>query len=382
MITDWFLKLFSKNKSIKLDGMYGELENVIIYKELAIQTAINLISNTVARSEFITYEESKEVRKQNYYLLNVEPNQNKSSSKFWRDVVSKLIYKNKCLVVQINNCLYVADEFSIEKRALIDNVYTDISIGEYPLKDKFRESEVLHFELHNEKIAKIIDAIYKDYSKLIQASMTNYKKNNARRGTLNIPTNYPVSEKAQKDLDDLFKNKFKRFFEAEGGAVLPLTNGLKYDELESNIGAKSSSVEGRDIRAFVNDIFDYVAIAFQIPPSILKGDKVITNDAMNNYLTFCINPIAELLTDEINRKMYGKKLFLENTYAKLDTSRIKVVDLKDISNALDVLTRIGAYTIDDSLKVLGKEPTGENFGKVRWMTKNYSPVEEMLKGDD
>ena len=382
-VTDWFVNLFKSKTTVNLDGAYGDLVGELFYKELAIQTSINLISNTVARSEFLTYEDGKEVRKSNYYLLNVEPNQNKSSSKFWRDVIHKLVYNNECLVVQINDMLYVADTFTQVKLALKENLYKDIVIDEYKLKDVFTESKVLHFELHDEKIKTVIDGIYSDYSKLIKASSINYKKNNARRGTLEVPTNYPQTEEAQKDLENLLKNRFKRFFEAEGGAVLPLTNGLKYNELESNIGAKSSGVEGRDIRGFVEDVFDYVAIAFQIPPQLIKGNMVETENAVNNFLTFCINPIAELLTDEINRKLYGKKLFLENTYTKLDTTRIKAVDIKEIANALDILLRTGSYTINDCLRELGKEKIDDDdVGGKRWMTKNYMPIEEMLEGGE
>ena len=381
-VTDWFVNLFKNRTIVNIDGMYGGLEGELFYKELAIQTSINLIANTVARSEFLTFEKGKEVKKQNYYLLNVEPNQNKSSSKFWRDVIHKLVYENECLVVQINDMLYVADSFTQVKFALKENIYKDIVIDEYELKDVIVESKVLHFELHDQRIATVIDGIYADYSKLIKASSMNYKKNNARRGTLEIPANYPQTEKAQEDLQTLLSKRFKKFFEAEGGSVLPLTNGLKYQELESNIGAKSSAVEGRDIRGFIDDIFDYVAIAFQIPPSLLKGNTVDTKDAVNNFLTFCINPLAELLTDEINRKLYGKELFLKNTYTKLDTTRIKVVDIKEVANALDILTRVGAYTINDSLKVLGIEPIDDEIGGIRFMTKNYTPIEEMLKGGE
>ena len=67
-------------------------------------------------------------------------------------------------------------------------------------------------------------------------------------------------------------------------------------------------MEGRDIRAFIDDIFDFVAIAFQVPPQLLKGNVADTDKAVNNFLTFCINPLAELLTDEINRKCMAKRI--------------------------------------------------------------------------
>lgn len=78
--------MFSKNKIVKLDGEYGDLEGELFYKRLAIESCINLIANCVSESEFLTYEKGKEVRKENYYLFNVKPNQNLSSSEFWKEL--------------------------------------------------------------------------------------------------------------------------------------------------------------------------------------------------------------------------------------------------------------------------------------------------------
>ena len=368
------------NGTLELDAYVGELSGEIFFKELAVQACINLIANTVSRSEFQTFIEGKEVKKNNYYLFNVEPNPNKSASKFWRDVVNKLVYNNECLVIEQNGYFYVADEFNVKKFAFKEYVYSNIVIDGYKLSNSYVESEVFHFELHNEKIKAVVEGLNKSYSKLIQASQSNYKKNNSRRGKLKIPTNYPQTEKAQAKLKDLFKEKFKTFFEAEGGAVLPLTNGLDYEELASNIGTKGGA-DNAQIRSFIDDIFDFVAMGFQIPPQLIKGDVADTGDLVNNFLTFCINPIAELIGDEVNRKLYGMKAFLARTYIKLNTSMIKSVNIKDIAGALEILTRIGAYTVDDSLKALGMEPLETEWSTARWMTKNYENIKDRLKGD-
>lgn len=378
---NWFLGLFNKDTgTLELDTYVGELTAEIFYKELAVQACVNLIANAVSRSEFLTYEKGKEIKGENYYLFNVEPNQNKSSSKFWRDVIHRLVYENECLIIQQDGSFYVADEFTPVKFAFKENIYKNIVIENYKLKNIYYESQVFHFELHDEKIRNVIEGLYKSYAGLIAASQGHYKKNNARRGTLDIPTSYPQTEKAQKELHDLLSEKFKRFFNAEGGAVLPLSNGMKYEELSSNIGVKGGA-EGRDVRAFIDDIFDFVAIAFQVPPQLLKGNVSDTKQAVNNFLTFCINPMAELLTDEINRKLYGKKAYLARTYVKLDTTRIRNVDITDIAGSLDILLRIGAYSIDDCLKLLGMEPLGTEWSKVRWMTKNYEKIEKSRGGE-
>ena len=377
---DWFLSLFNKDtKTLTLDAFIGELTGEIFFKELAVQACINLIANTLSRSEFLTYEKGKEVKKDNYYLFNVEPNPNKSASKFWRDVVSKLVYDNECLVIQQGTHFYVADSFTVQKFAFKPYIYNNIVIDNYALQNAYNETEVFHFELHNEKIRNVVEGINNSYSKLIEASQKNYKRNNSRRGALKIPTNYPQTEKGQQELENLFKEKFKRFFDAENGAVLPLANGLEYNELSSNIGVKGGA-DNKEIRSFINDVFDFVAMAFQVPPQLIKGDIADTEKAVKNFLTFCINPLAELLMDEINRKLYGKKMFLERTYLRIDTTRIRSVDIKDIAGALETLLRIGAYTIDDCLKALGLEPLETDWSQTRFMTKNYETIEDRIAG--
>lgn len=379
-IKDWLNVLFGNREPTQNEAVFiGELATEIFFKELALQAGINLIANTIAKGEFLTFEKGEQVRKENYYLFNVEPNQNQNANKFWKDVVAKLIYENACLVIQHNMKFYVADSFSIDEYAFLENVYKDITIGDLQLNRTFRESEVFYFELHDQRIKTVIDGLYTSYAKLIAASQSNYKRNNSMRGTLNVPTGYPQTEAAQNDLKNLLSKRFKEFFNAEGSAIVPLTNGLEFNELASNIGVKSGA-DGREVRNFVDDVFDFVAIALQIPPQLLKGNLADTDKAVNNFLTFCINPWAKLIDTEINRKLYGKKAYLERTYCKLDTTRIKAIDIKDVANALDVLTRIGAYCVDDSLIALGMEPLNTEWSRKRWMTKNYQPIEEASKG--
>ena len=378
-IKDWLNVLFGRKPTQNEAMFIGSLATEVFFKELALQASINLIANALAKGEFLTFEGGKQVRSENYYLLNVEPNQNESANKFWRDVVAKAIHENECLVVQHNLEFYVADSFTVDNYAFYENVYKDIVIGDLQLDRTFRESEVFRFELHDQRIKTVIDGLYSSYAKLIATSQSNYKRNNSVRGTLNLDTSYPQTEQANKDLKDLLENRFKKFFDAEGPAIVPLAKGMKFEELASNIGVKSGA-DGREIRNFIDDIFDFVAIALQIPPQLLKGNVADTDKAVNNFLTFCINPWAKMIETEINRKLYGKKAYLGRTYCKLDTTRIKAVDIKDVANALDVLTRIGAYCVDDSLITLGMEPLNTEWSQTRWMTKNYTPITEAAKG--
>lgn len=372
-IKDWFSSLFGKNGRLDLSAAVGQLAGEVFFKELAIQSSLNLIANVLSRAEFETYEKGKKVRKDSYYLFNVEPNPNKSASKFWRDVLYHLVYDNEALVVQYEGHFYCAESFTCEKFAFRQYIYKDIVIDGFQLNRSYQEEDVFHFELHNERIKDVIDGLYSSYGKLIAAAQGNYKRNNSPRGVLKIETKYSTTEKAQTELQKLFNEKFKKFFEAEGGAVLPLQEGLDYTELASNIGVKGGA-DNAQIRAFIDDIFDFVAIALQIPPQLLKGKVADTSKVMDDFLTFCINPLAEALQDEINRKYYGKRDYLARTYLRINTTMIKAHDIKTIAGALETLLRIGAYSVDDCLIALGMEPLETDWSQARWMTKNYQPI--------
>lgn len=372
-----FPALFRDAQEIRIHEEYCNLTYESYYKMLAIESAINLISNTLTQAEFKTFNKGQELKENNYYLFNVEANPNQNSIRFWKKVIEKLVKDNEALVIMQDDNLYVADKFQRKSFAFVPNIYTNIVIENYELKESFRENQVFYFELHSSKVQSLIDGLYDDYGKLIEYSKTTYKRANARRGILNIPTNYPQTERAQQELKNLLEKHFKAFFEAESGAVLPLSNGMTFEDL-TNSTYKNSS-DSRDIKNLVDDVFDYVAVAFQIPPSLLKGGLNSVNDEVwTNYLTNCLNPIAELLEKEINRKYYGKKSYLEKSYLKVDTSLINPTYIIKLSNTLDILTRNGINTLNDNLRMLGRNEVEDlDLGEKRFMTLNLYPMNKL-----
>ena len=380
----WFLNLFPtlnrETGKINLNDEFCRLTAETYYKQLAIQTAINLISNTLALAEYKTFDKGKEVKKENYFLFNIEPNGNQNASRFWRQAISNMVYNNEALVIMQDNNLYVADDFERHERAFLNNHYTNIQIANLMLGKSYEEKDVFYFALHSVKMKNLIDGLYADYGKLIEYSKNTYKRSNARRGVLEIPTNYPQTPQAQESLDKLFSEKFKSFFNAENGAVLPLTNNLKYTDL-TNQTYKNGS-DSRDIRSLIDDVFDYVAIAFQIPPQLLKGNVADSDKSFDNFMAFCIRPWAELIEKEINRKYYGKTDFCNKTYLKIDISLIKQISVQELANAIDILTRDGVNTLDDNLTMLGREKVGGALGQQRFMTLNLTTMENVMKGGE
>lgn len=377
--SEWIGSIFGKdkkeNKEIRLDACCLDLSEKIILRDLAINTAINLIGNSIALSKFNTYKKGEMVKADDFYTLNVQPNPNYSAARFWKKFIFNLVYSNECLIVKHEDALYIADSFTRESRVFYPSTYKHIIIDNYSLNRSYNEEEVLYFKLGEKNIRYVIDGLYKDYGKLVEYSKTSYKKNNAKRGILNIPTNYPQTQAAQEKLHRLLNEQIQKFYNAENGAVLPLTNGISYEDISSD--SYKNATDSRDIRNLIDDIFDFTAIGFNVPPQLLKG---VTNDlesTVDRYIKFCIEPICEMIEDEVNRKFYSKNDYFRNTYMAIDTNKIKANNLSNLANVIDVLTRNGVNNIDENRELLGMEPLRTEESTKRRITKNYEASEEI-----
>lgn len=373
-----FLDRFVGGKEVNLKTCSIDAVKNTYYKTLIVEASINLIAKTISRAEFQTFEEGKEVKKKNYYLFNVEANVNTSASLFWREAIGKLLRNGEALILLQNGKLYLADSFKREEFAFYENEYSDITIGDYTLNDTWKESQVLYLKDDNTTIKSAIDGIYKEYTKLISASIKGYQNSKARKGKLKIPTNLPKTWTEEGKLQEYITNTMKDFMDPSKDAVYPESNGFEYTEIQESKTSRSND-SGRETKNFIDDMFDFIAISYGIPPSLLKGNTVDTKDALNNFMAFCINPLAKLIQDEINRKMYGLDHYLKKNYVKVDTTQIKVVDLRDVANSIDLLNRNGALTIDDILRILGKEPLGGDIGSMRFITRNLEVLDKVAE---
>lgn len=379
-LRDWLGDIFKRQQrgdhdQTSFDTLCIDLSEKILVRDLAINTAINLLGNAISLSEFNTYDKGNEDKSNIYYKLNVEPNPNYSASRFWKKFVYRLIYDGEVLIIEQGKNYYVADSFVKEARAFYSCKYRDVVVDDFSLKRSYDESDVLYFKLYERNIVNIVNALYDDYGKLVEYSKASYKKNNAKRGIVSIPTNYPQTEDAKEKLNKLLNDQIQKFYGAENGAVLPLTNGITYEDISSD--SYKNSTDSRDIRNLIDDIFDFTAIGFNIPPALLKGSANDLESTVDRFIKFGVEPFCEMIEDEINRKFYSKYSYLNNTYMAIDTSRLKTTNLTQLANVVDVLTRNGVNNIDENRKLLGMEPLRTEESQKRRITKNYEASEDV-----
>lgn len=385
-IKDWLIKrLGGTTKAVSVTDLLSDsdVKNAIyeVYlRELAFWTCVNKIANAISKCEFKTFFENKEEMGREYFLWNYEPNQNQNATTFLNKLIGKLYRNNECLVVEVNERLYVADSYSKEIFALKDYQFSGIVIDGYTLSEKLDMSEVLFFELNSVDMRKLMNGMYESYSKLIVYAQNAYRKSRGHKGILNIEGIAEDKENFDDTFEELMSIHFKNFFEKDS-AVLPLFEGYNFQDISQN--AKTYSTEStRDIKALADDIFEFTARAFSFPPSLAKGDVQDTGKAIDELLTFVIDPLVKLLQQEINRKRNGFSGIMRGNYIKMDTLAVKHIDIFDIATPVDKLISSGAFTINDILEVLGKPKIEEEWANQHFMTKNYSKIQDLLAGLD
>ncbi|MED2777453.1 phage portal protein [Bacillus thuringiensis] len=381
-LKEWVRGFFGDKKVLTLESCLYELGMDYFYKKLAVESCIDLIANALTRCEFQTFEKGKEIRGENYYLLNVQPNQNQNASEFIHSLVNHLMMDNECLVIMQNEQLYVADDFHVVSFALKENFYENVTVGDFTFEKTFRESEVVHIRLNDRSIMKVIDGMYESFGKLLISSMDYYKRKNNMRLLIKGEFLRPQHDITQEDIDAMFEGQLKNWFNADkAGSAFQLQDGYTFEDMSDSKSGVANNSTSRDISELINDILHYVAIAFHVPVGILKGDVADVEKQMDSFLAFCVHPIAERIQDEFNRKMYTKQEYLKRTYLKVDTTKIKVVDMTKLATAMDKLFAIGGLSINDVLLELGKEPIEEEWANKRHVTKNYREADSVEGGE-
>lgn len=351
-------------------------------RELAFWCCVNMIANAVGRCDFRTFRDNKEIREREHYLWNVEPNTNQNSTAFLHKVVARLYQDNEALIIPTRRRdgiegIVVADDWQDPPDyPSRQNEYKGVIVGQVTYEKTFRESEVLHLRLNHCNIGPVLNGLYTSYVRLLRAAMNNYTWTNGQHWKVTVDQMASGGENWAERFQELIENQIKPFL-TSNSAVLPEMSGYKYENV-------SKFVEGgRDathIRTMINDIFDFTADAFQIPSVLLRGQVEGTADARRRFLSNCIDPLADQLSEEINRKRYGYEAWKRGDFLRVDTSAIEHFNLFDNAESVEKLIGSG-YSYNDVQRAAAGHEINEPWANQHFLTKNFAKAEELLKGD-
>ena len=347
-------------------------------RDLAFWACANMIANAVARCEFRTFRDGKEIQEREHYLWNVEPNVNQNSTAFLHKLVAKLLTDGECLVISTRqregyDALVVADSYMLNGcYPSKQNEYTDVQVGDVSYEKTFREREVLHLRLNHVNIKPVLDGLYTSYCRLITAAMKRYEWDKGQHWKVHVEQMAQGKEDFTAKFTAMIEEQVKTFLDSNG-AILPEFDGYAY----TNEGGKPT-VDLADIQAQAKDIFAFTAKALQIPAVLIDGTVQGTEDAQARFLTGCIDPICDQLQEEINRKRYGYEAMRRGDYLRVDTSGILHFDMFANAGNLEKVVGSAVFTVNDILRAAGLPTIPETWADEHYLTKNIAALSESV----
>lgn len=387
-------RFFGKTENDKLseyiDALFMAKKKQLQIKRHAIEHSIDMIAKTISKSEIQIYrrnEKHKIVKVENeqeYYKLNVQPNENEEATSFFYKVIKKYLDEEEALIVCLDGNLYLADSFISASSILFAKTYYNVQISDNNgnsiiLKKVFNSDEVIHLNLKASKVKETLDSYYEELGNLIGIASSHYKLNNLHKFRLRFPGGQPTLKDPVSG-DDITYEEYKRkvtrgLFEEEDAIVL-LSESFGLEKIDFGSGFTSDEWSKLEKKWS-----DKVAMTYNIPLDIYYGNKTDKSTSTNDFITFGILPHLQLLEDGLNAKIIGMDNYLKGERIKINRLNMKHFDILESATSMDKLFSNG-YSHNEINEIIGIQRIDEEWADRHHVTKNYQNVDIELEGGD
>lgn len=343
---------------------------------------VDMIANALGRCEFRTYMGNEETQGSEYYLWNIEPNVNQNSTMFLHKLVHQLYWKNEALVVTIRrrdtqgDALIVADSWDPPEEVLARRTeYKNVTVGKFTFSKTFSESDVLHLKLNHVDIKPYLTAVSRAYERMVTTAQTLYTWDRGQHWKVHVAGIANGDNDFMKNFSDYVDKQVKPFFNNQA-AVLPEFDGWTFEPVQSSGNASSDT---RDIRAMIEDVFDFAARTLMIPAVLVNGTVEGTADANSRFLSYCLDPLCDQLQEEIVRKRYGYDEWRRGNTLRVDSSSILHFDLFANAANIEKIIGSGTFTINDVRRAANQAPIDAPWADESHMTLNIARADQATR---
>lgn len=343
--------------------------------KLAIEKAIMMIAKAIAKSDILIQTESKEKRKKEY-RLNVQPNDNECGTVFWTEVVKQLLTEQEALIIPLSGKYYRATSWSHTNEVMMKRVYKDVmlSCGDENLTifSTFQSDEVIHLRYDNARIRLYLQNVVGRFDKTMDSINAMMQLSSQPRFKLKLGTNALSFREKQADgtdkvmTRDQYVLKIKKLLTSDDLEVLTEQENASVEQMQIN-----TTVKAEELAKMALQINNEVANAFDIPEAVFNGNITEKSDATNEFITYAVSPIAEVINDTLTAYVVGENDYCrKNEKVMVWLARFKHVDVVDSAVNLDKLRGIG-FHLDEIREMVGYPLLNTEFSTERALTKNY-----------
>ena len=356
-----------------------ELEKLNIAK-LAVEKAETMIAKAIAKSDILIQTQSEHKRKYEY-RLNVQPNDNENGTYFWTKVVKKLLREGEVVIVRIGDKYYRVQSFQESDNVMTGRLYSNITIEaaekQYSLLKTFLSGDVIHLRYDNSKIRVLLNSVLSQYETTANSVNAMMQIANTPKfklkvpGPLNLVRRGKDGESDKKITKEEYTEELKKLLESKSLAIITESSGITLEQL--GIQTTTKTEELVKIKAEINNA---TAEAYDIPQAVFNGNITEKSDATNEFITYAVGPVAEVINDELTAKLVGAEDYAgKNERVMVWLARFKHVDVVDSANNLDKL-RSNGWNFDEIREMVGYPVLNTPFSQARALTKNYTTGEE------
>ena len=343
--------------------------------KLAIEKAIMMIAKAIAKSDILIQTESKEKNKKEY-RLNVQPNDHECGTVFWTEVVKQLLTEQEALIITLSGKYYRATSWSHTNEVMMKRVYKNVMLscgGEnLTIFSTFQSDEVIHLRYDNARIRLYLQNVVGQFDKTMDSINAMMQLSSQPRFKLKLGTNALSFREKQADgtdkvmTKDQYVLKIKKLLTSDALEVLTEQENASVEQLQIN-----TAVKAEELAKMALQINNEVANAFDIPEAVFNGNITEKSDATNEFITYAVSPVAEVINDTLTAYVVGEDDYCsKNEKVMVWLARFKHVDVVDSAVNLDKLRGIG-FHLDEIRGMVGYPLLNTEFSTERALTKNY-----------
>lgn len=369
-----------------LDVISTDLDKIHL-ADLAQEKAMSMISKAVAKSEIVLLNNQHGERlDEAYYRLNVQPNDNQTGTDFWYQASMQMLHEGDALIVRIGNeadaKYYIAKTFNASQTVMYGKTYSNVQIWDgidtYQLDRTFNESDVIRLRYGTDQLRswrKNVLKLYNDTLAALQQAETisntplfKYKVNS----NLQFKSIDSNGNEIKLTIDDVM-DKLKKQIEGGQLSIIRETQGtsLEYFKIDNKASVT-------DMKAMAAEINEECAKAYDIPVGVFNGQITEQSDATNEFITYAVQPLAEVIADSLNAKIVGMSDYVQGERILVWLGTFKHRDVLDNADKIDKL-RADGFSLDECRKMVGLWSLDTDFSRSRVVTKNYAAEGESGK---